>query len=82
MFRKLIKATEIDIDGTAYDVRYYELTTLRGGRRFSCEVMLGAADRIILDDDSISSLDSKVARLAPATVYSRLLAARPSIVAA
>ena len=30
----------------------------------------------------MSSLESKVSRLAPATVYSRLLAARPSIVAA
>jgi hypothetical protein len=82
MFRKLIKATEIEIDGTSYAVRYYELRTLRGARRFSCEVLLGAADRIILDDDSMSSLEAKVARLAPATVYSRLLAARPAIVAA
>lgn len=82
MFRKLVKSTEIEIDGTAYVVRYYELKTIRGSRRFSCEVMLGAADRIILDDDSMPSLESKVARLAPATVYSRLLAARPSIVAA
>jgi hypothetical protein len=82
MFRKLVNATEIEIDGTAYAVRYYELTTLRGGRRCSCEVLLGAADRIILDDDSMSSLESRVARLAPATVYSRLLAARLSIVAA
>ena len=56
--------------------KYYELTTLRGGRRCSCEVLLGAADRIILDDDSMSSLESKVSRLAPATVYSRLLAGR------
>lgn len=82
MFRTLIKATEIEIDGTSYGVRYYGLRTLRGARRFSCEVLLGAADRIILDDDSMSSLEAKVARLAPATVYSRLLAARPSIVAA
>ena len=82
MFRKLVKATEIDIDGRSYTLRFFELKTIRGGRRFSCEVQLTAADRIILDDDSMSSLESKVARLAPATVYSRLLAARPSIVAA
>ena len=81
MFRKLVKATEIEIDGTAYAVRYYELKTLRGGRRCSCEVLLSAADRIILDDDSMSSLESKVARLAPATVYSRTLAAGPSFAA-
>jgi hypothetical protein len=44
-------------------------------------VLLGAADHIILDDDSMTSLESKVVRLAPATVYSRLLAARPSVAA-
>ena len=81
MFRKLVKVTEIDIDGTQYTLRFYELKTIRGGRRFSCEVQLAAADRIILDDDSMSSLESKVARLAPATVYSRLLASKPSYAA-
>jgi hypothetical protein len=45
-------------------------------RRFSCEVELGAADRIILDDDSMGSLESRVARLVPATIYSRRLVAR------
>ena len=81
MFRKLVKATEIDIDGTSAPLRFFELKTIRGGRRFSCEVQLAAADRIILDDDSMSSLESKVARLAPATVYSRLLASKPSYAA-
>jgi hypothetical protein len=81
MFRKLVKATEIEIDGTSYVLRFYEIRTLRGARRFSCEVLLGAADLIIVDDDSMSSLESKVDRLAPATVYSRLLAARPSVAA-
>lgn len=81
MFRKLVKIAEIEIDGANYALRYYEHKTVRGTRRYSCEVMLGAADRIILDDDSMTSLESKVARLAPATVYSRLLAARPSVAA-
>lgn len=81
MFRKLVKATEIEIDGTRYTLRYDELKTIRGGRRFSCEVLLGVGDRIILDDDSMLSLESKVARLVPATVYSRALAARPSVAA-
>jgi hypothetical protein len=81
MFRKLVKATEIEIDGTAYVLRFYEIRTIRGARRFSCEVLLGAADLIIVDDDSMSSLESKVDCLAPATVYSRLLAARPSVAA-
>jgi hypothetical protein len=81
MFRKLVKASEIEVDGTGYTLRFYELKTIRGGQRFSCEVVLAAADRIILDDDSMSSLESKVERLAPATVYSRLLAARASVAA-
>ena len=81
MFRKLVKASEIEVDGIVYTLRFYELKTRRGARRFSCEVLLGAADQIILDDDSMSSLESKVVRLAPATVYSRLLAARPSVAA-
>ena len=59
MFRKLVKAGEIEVDGRGYTLRFYELKTMRGGRRFSCEVQLTAADRIILDDDSMSSLESK-----------------------
>jgi hypothetical protein len=81
MFRKLVKASEIEIDGIVCTLRFYEVRTLRGARRFSCEVLLGAADHVILDDDSMPSLESKVVRLAPATVYSRLLAARPSVAA-
>ncbi len=81
MFRRLVKATEIEVDGRSYGLSYFEQTTARGSWRYSCEVLLGAADRIILDDDSMSSLEMKVARLAPATVYSRLLAARTSVAA-
>ena len=81
MFRKLVKASEIEVDGTGYTLRFYEVITSRGGQRFSCEVQLAAADRIILDADSRSSLESTVERLAPATVYSRMLAARPSVAA-
>lgn len=81
MFRKLVSASAIEVDGRSYEMRYYELKTARGGRRYSCEVLLSAGDRIILDDDSMTSLESKVMRLAPATVYSRLLAARPSVAA-
>ena len=78
MFRKLVQTSEMEIDGRTYTLRYYEQKTARGTRRYSCEVLLGAADRIIVDDDSMTSLESKVARLAPATVYSRLLANRPA----
>jgi hypothetical protein len=81
MLRKSIKATELVIGGQRYPVQYFEQLTLRGGRRFSCEVELADSDRIIVDDDSIASLESKVERLAPATIYSRLLAGRPAVAA-
>lgn len=77
MLRKLVRSAEVEIDGRRYITHYFELKTARGGQRYSCEVLLGGADRIILDDDSMMSLESKMARLVPATVYSRLLAARP-----
>ena len=75
MFLKLVKTDHIEVDGRTYALRYFEQRTGRGARRYSCEVLLGPGDRIIIDDDSMSSLESKVERLAPATVYSRLLSA-------
>jgi hypothetical protein len=81
MFRKLIETTHIEVDETEYVAHYFEQKTARGTRRYSCEVVLDAGDRIILDDDSMTSLEAKVARLAPATVYSRALAGRRSVAA-
>ena len=75
MFLKLVKTAQIEIDGRSYPLRYYERTTARGGHRYSCEVLLNASDRFIVDDDTMSALESKVERLAPATIYSRVLAA-------
>jgi hypothetical protein len=72
--RTLVSTAEIEIDGRTYALHYYVQQTIRGGRRYSCEVQLGADDRVIFDDDSMMSLESKVTRLAPATVESRLLA--------
>ena len=74
MFLKLVKTAEIEIEGRTYPLRFYEQRTGRGARRYSCEVLFDASDRIIIDDDSMLSLESRVERLAPATVYSRLLA--------
>ena len=82
MFRKLVKTGEIEIEDHNYVVRYFEARTARGGRRYSCEVLLEAADRIIVDDDTLTGLESRVARVVPATVYSRRLAARSSPAAA
>jgi hypothetical protein len=78
MFRKLLETSELEVDGQAFVVHYFELRTARGTRRYSCEVVLDEGDRIILDDDSLTSLQAKIARLAPATIYSRALAAKPS----
>jgi len=76
MFRTLVKTDALAIDHQTYSVRYFEVRTLRGGRRYSAEVLLGPEDRIILDDDSIITLEAKTTRLVPATIYSRLLAGR------
>jgi hypothetical protein len=78
MVRKLVATADLDIEGRSYAMRYYESRTIRGGQRYSCEVLLGDADWIIVDGDSMASVESKVTRLAPATIYSRLLAARGS----
>jgi hypothetical protein len=81
MFRKLLETSELEVDGQTFVVHYFELRTLRGARRYSCEVVVNAADRIILDDDSLTSLQARIARLAPATIYSRALAAKRSVAA-
>lgn len=82
MFRKLVQSGQVDVDGRRYVVHYFEQRTARGARRFSADVVLGADDRIILDDDALHTLQARVARFAPATIYSRALAARAPSVAA
>jgi hypothetical protein len=76
MFRTLVKTSAIAVDDQMVDVRYFELRTLRGARRYSAEIRLGATDRIILDDDSVTNLEARATRLVPATLLSRVLAAR------
>ena len=74
MFRTLVKTDAIEIESHHVAVRYFEQRTMRGGRRYSAEILLGPGDRIILDDDSMTTLEARAARLVPATLYSRLLA--------
>ena len=74
MFRTLVKTDNVAVDNRSYQVRYFEIRTLRGLRRFSAEIMLGPGDRIILDDDSVTNLETRATRLVPATLYSRMLA--------
>jgi hypothetical protein len=74
MFRVLVKTEQVAVDDQTYPVRYFELRTGRGLRRYSAEILLAPHDRIILDDDSVTNLEARALRLVPATLYSRALA--------
>ena len=74
MFRTLVKTDSLAIDNTTVAVRYFEAHTLRGTLRYSAEIVLAPGDRIILDDDSLTNLEARMTCLAPATIYSRMLA--------
>jgi len=76
MFRTLVKTEALAVEAQTVSVRYFELRTVRGSRRYSAEIFLAPGDRVILDDDSVIKLEAKAARLVPATVYSRMLAGR------
>jgi hypothetical protein len=73
MFRTLVRTDNVAVEGRAYPVRYFELRTPRGGRRYSAEILLAEGDHVILDDDSVVNLETRAARLIPATLYSRML---------
>ena len=72
-FRRLVKTDEIEVEGRAYRVQYFEARTDRGTQRYSSELVLGPHDRIIVDGSSLGDLEWRVARLMPATLYSRIL---------
>jgi len=78
MFRTLVKTEALAVDDHTVAVRYFELRTIRGARRYSAEIVLGPNDRIILDDDSVTNLETRASRLVPATLYSRMLAGKAS----
>jgi hypothetical protein len=78
MHRTLMKTEAVAVDAQTVRIRYFELRTLRGARRYSAEIFFGPGDRVILDDDSVVSLQTRTTRLVPATVYSRVLAGRPN----
>jgi hypothetical protein len=78
MFKRLLKTDAVGLDDQTFAVRYFELRTMRGTRRYSAEIVIGPGDRIILDDDSVSNLEARANCLVPATVYSRALAAKPT----
>jgi hypothetical protein len=74
MFRTLVKTDALSVEDRTVAIRYFELRTLRGARRYSAEILLGPGDRIILDDDSVTNLEARTTSLVPATLYSRMLA--------
>lgn len=74
MFRRLVKMDALTVGRRHLVVRYFEIRTGRGLKRYSLEIRLGPGDHIILDDDSIVKLEARAARLVPATLYSRRLA--------
>lgn len=75
MFRTLVKTDALAAENHLVPVRYFELRTERGGRRYSADIVLSPDDRVILDDDSLSNLETRAKQLVPATIYSRMLAA-------
>ncbi len=73
MFQKLIKKTNLDVEERTLSVRDDETRTLHGDARFSAEVVFQPEDHIILDADSVNRLETQVASLLHASVYSRTL---------
>jgi hypothetical protein len=74
MFRTLLKTDALIIDNHSFPICYFEHRTVRGARRYSAEIILAPGDRIILDDDSLTNLETRTTCLVPATLYSRMLA--------
>src|ERR1700731_3400917 len=78
MFRTLVKTEAVAVGDRSLLVRYFELRTIRGARRYSAEILLAPGDRIILDDDSVVNLEARTNVLGPATLHSRSLATKPA----
>ena len=78
MFRTLVKTDALSVADQTVAVRYFELRTMRGTRRYSAEILLAPGDHIILDDDSVTNLEARTNVLVPATIYSRALATKPT----
>jgi hypothetical protein len=75
MFQRLIKKTSLDVEERTLSVHYYETRTLHGDSRFSAEVVFQPRDHMILDADSVNRLETQVASLVHASMYSRALMA-------
>ena len=73
MFKILVKAVGLTVEGRTIPVKYFEVRTLKGSRYYSAEILLGPSDRIILDDDSAANLEVQTAFIVPVSLYSRAL---------
>ena len=69
-----MKTEALAVEDRTVAVRYFEVRTLRGARRFSAEILLGPGERIIRDDGSVTNPEARRTCLVPATLCSRLLA--------
>jgi len=74
MFQKLIKKTNLNIEERTFSVCYYETRTMNGTPRFSAEVVFHPRDHMIVDADSVTGLETKLAYLVHASFYGRMLA--------
>jgi len=74
MLLTLVKTEAVVVENQNVEVRFFERRTTRGERRYSAEILIGPGDCIILDGDSVITLETKASRLVPATLYSRMLA--------
>ena len=73
MMQKLIKQTKLNVDERTFSVCYYETHKLNGASRYSAEVVFHPRDHMILDADSVTGLESKLASLVRASFYGRML---------
>lgn len=73
MLGMLVKTDVVEVANRKYAVRYYRTTTSHGRHRYSSEVVLGPDDCVILDDDSLRGLETRLANLVTASVHSRSL---------
>tara|TARA_B100002003_G_scaffold245749_1_gene274132 strand:+ start:2094 stop:3623 length:1530 start_codon:yes stop_codon:yes gene_type:complete len=71
--RNLARPMPLDVEEQTFTVRYYESRTTNGASRYSAEVEFHENDYMILDADSLNGLETNLARLVRASIYSRML---------
>ncbi len=59
------------MDDKTYEIKYYKHTNYNGLTIYSSEVDFGKNDKVILDDNSIYSLENKLRLVVPAAILTR-----------